>query len=222
MRVADRMTKDPRTCAPDTLLYDARDIMRQGSFRRLPVMAVDALVGVVTDRDIRSFLLPEDLPERVKERIELLKVRRVGDIMTPDPITIAPDASLERASEIFRIKKFSGLPVLENGKLAGVISTRDVMEGLLEGLGAHRDSFRFTIEISKEKTDALSQFLHIMAARRAIILNVLSDFKIGRDRGMIHYSIRVERADPKKLLPYLEEIGVKIVEVITESATDGL
>ena len=222
MRVSDRMTKDPKTCTPDTHLYDARDIMRQGNFRRLPVLEDDALVGIVTDRDIRSFLIPEDLPERIKERIDLLKVRRVGDIMTPDPITIAPGISLERASEIFRNKKFSGLPVLENGKLVGVISERDVMEGLIEGLGAHRDSVRFTIGIPKEKTDAISQILHILAAKRAIILSVLSDFDSGRDRDIIHYTIRVEREEPIDILPDLEEIGIELIEVIFESATGGL
>ncbi len=204
------------------LLYEARDIMRAGRFRRLPVMEDDTLVGVVTDRDIRSFLLPDDLPERVKERIDLLKVRRVGDIMTPNPITVGPDASLERASEILRRKKFGGLPVLENGKLVGVISARDVMSGLHEGLGAHRDSFRFTIEISRDKTDALSQFLHILATQQSIILSVLSDFTTGRDRNIIHYSIRVARADPKKLLPFLEDIGVEIVDIITESPSKDL
>ncbi len=222
MRVADRMTKDPTTCDPDTHLYDARDIMRRGNFRRRPVMEDDALAGIVTDRDIRSFLIPEDLPDRIKERIDLLKVRRVGDIMTPDPITIAPDASLERASEIFRIKKFSGLPVLENGRLVGVISARDVMGGLLDGLGAHRDSIRFIIGIPKEKTGALPQVLQIMAAQRAIVLSVLSDFDSGRDRDIIHYSIRVAREEPINLLPELEEIGVEIVEVIFESPSPGL
>ncbi len=222
MRVADWMTKDPTTCAPDTHLHNARDIMRKGNFRRLPVMEDDALVGIVTDRDIRSFLIPEDLPDRIKERIDLLKVRRVGDIMTPNPITIAPDTSLERASEIFRVKKFSGLPVLENGKLVGVVSARDVMGGLLDGLGTHRDSIRFIIGIPKEKTGALSQVLNIMAAQQAIVLSVLSDFGSGQDRNIIRYSIRVAREEPLNILPELEEIGVEIIEVIFESPAAGL
>ena len=94
MRVADLMRTEPKSCTPEASLQDARDLMQKGKFRHLPVMEEDELVGVITDRDIRSFLLPSDIPENIKERMDLLKVRRVGDHMSTPVTSIHPESSI--------------------------------------------------------------------------------------------------------------------------------
>ena len=128
----------------------------------------------------------------------------------------------ERAAEILCLKKFGGLPVVEEGKIVGIICQRDVMAGLLDGLGAHRDSFRFTIGVHRQNTDALSQLLHAIESQRGIVLSVLSDFKRVRERNTICYTIRVARASPEKLITHLKDLGMEAFDVITESPAKGL
>jgi acetoin utilization protein AcuB len=78
-----------------------------------------AAVGIVTDRDIRQYTGYLDQTEAYKAMSEAL-------------ITVAPSTGIREAARLLRERKVGGLPVLENGKLAGVITTCDVLEALTQ------------------------------------------------------------------------------------------
>jgi len=116
------MTKEPMTIAPDALLSEAQEKMRQGGFHRLPVVQDGKLIGIVTDRDLRSHSSHLD--------------RKLKDVMTAKVRTIGPGATVEEAAQILLKFQIGGLPVVDNGRLVGIVTTSDVMKAFLDAMGA--------------------------------------------------------------------------------------
>ena len=130
--VADIMTPNPVTVAPNNAIDTAISLMRAGGFRRLPVVENGRLVGIVTARDLR---LASNAPSIVRERWYnnyILQHIAVGDYMTPDPVTIAPDSPIAEAARLMRDHKISGLPVVEEGRLVGIVTQTDLLNFLLD------------------------------------------------------------------------------------------
>jgi len=123
MFVRQRMTANPITISPQDTLATAREQMTNGKFRRLPVVQDGALVGILTDRDILRFIGSEE------------RTRVVG-AMTETPLTIPPTLPVEDAVHLMRKHQVSGLPVVEQGKVVGMITTSDIMQAFLEVSGA--------------------------------------------------------------------------------------
>jgi acetoin utilization protein AcuB len=117
------MTKHPVTIGPDEHLSAAKSKMEAGRFRRLPVVSGGALVGLITERDLR-------------EHIGHLDRVKVNGAMTEKLITISPGATVEDAAQMLLKRQIGGLPVIENGTLVGVITTNDVMKAFLDVMGA--------------------------------------------------------------------------------------
>ncbi|HKN01389.1 MAG TPA: CBS domain-containing protein [Candidatus Binataceae bacterium] len=118
MQIVNWMTRNPVWVSPDDTLAKAKALMDQGRFRRLPVMAEGKLVGIVTERDLRS-------------HHGFLDSIRVGTAMTSDPAAASPRDTVQEAAELILQHKIGGLPVVDNGKLVGVLTTTDLMRALL-------------------------------------------------------------------------------------------
>lgn len=123
MLVRHRMTPNPVTIDPHAMLSEARERMTVGHFRRLPVLHEGVLIGILTDRDIRRHSGIED---RTK----------VQAAMTETPLTVAPDMCVEEATQLMLRDQISGLPVVENGKLIGILTVSDILKAFLEVTGA--------------------------------------------------------------------------------------
>lgn len=123
MLVRDRMTHNPVTIEPDDFLVHALRRMQVGGFRRLPVVSAGELLGIITERDLRSH---QGYLERTK----------VNGVMIERPHTIDSGATLEEAAQIMLKLQIGGLPVLENGRLVGIITASDALKAFLELMGA--------------------------------------------------------------------------------------
>lgn len=133
-KVKDLMTTNLVTICVGDSLRDAIRKMSAGRFRRIPVVQDKELVGIVTDRDIRRALnSPVVFHERSADEY-LLDTVTVGSSMTNDPITIAPDDDILEAAEIMERHKIGGLPVVDKGKLVGIITISDLMNYLIKYL----------------------------------------------------------------------------------------
>jgi acetoin utilization protein AcuB len=121
------MTKDPVTVTPDDLLIQGRLKMQKGSFRRLPVVTDGQLVGIITDRDMR-------------EHAGYLDRTEVKAVMSRKPLSVTPATTLEAAAQLLLKHKIGGLPVVENARLVGIITTSDVLQAFLEVMGASEES----------------------------------------------------------------------------------
>jgi len=119
MLIGDMMTNGPVTVSSWDTLRKAAEIMKNGGFRRLPVVERGRLVGIITDRDIRS-------------HIGFLDSTSIGSAMTANPKTINPRMTVEDAARLMIEHKIDGLPVLDKGKLVGILTSTDVMKAFLQ------------------------------------------------------------------------------------------
>ena len=138
MFIDKSMTRDVVTVGPETGILAAQTLMAQNRIRHLPVVVEDdILVGIVTDRDIRSAMPSTVLSEAEKATEERrLAVMKVKDIMTANPVTISPTQTLEDALLMMQNLKVGAFPVVDQeGKLKGIISVRDLMRAFVNVLG---------------------------------------------------------------------------------------
>jgi len=132
MTVREYMTPNPVTVSPQTPVSEAAERMKQGQFRRLPVMQGDELVGIVTDRDLKEAMPSDATALSIWEIGYLIARLTVGEIMTKQPLTVADTLPLQAAAKILLEAKVGGLPVMHGGKLVGVITVTDVLRAFLE------------------------------------------------------------------------------------------
>jgi acetoin utilization protein AcuB len=133
MKVVDVMTKDVLTMTPTETIGQADELMNTNKIRQLPVVQGKDLVGIVTDRDIRSFL-SGSLLEGVEAREEALNTK-VREIMTTEPMTLSPDDDLQEAVEIMIDEKIGGIPVVDEAEgLVGIVTYVDVLRCFLNRL----------------------------------------------------------------------------------------
>ncbi len=135
LRVADCMTRDPITVDPRTTLPIAYQLMRINNVRRLPVVDEDGrLLGIVTMGDVRE-ARPKEAEGLSSWELHLRTASlEVREFMTPGPITVGPEDSLRKAAQLMLDHKVGGLPVVEEGRVVGIITVSDILRLLLERL----------------------------------------------------------------------------------------
>ncbi|MET0502189.1 MAG: CBS domain-containing protein [Candidatus Binatia bacterium] len=133
MKVADVMTKDPLTVTSSETIGQADELMNCNKIRQLPVVEAKELVGIVTDRDIRSFLSGSLLENPVARERAL--DTKVEEVMTTEPITLAADDDLQEAVELLIEQKVGGIPVVDDVEgLVGIVTYVDVLRCFLNRL----------------------------------------------------------------------------------------
>jgi CBS domain-containing protein len=111
------------TIIPDTMVYNALEIMVEKNVSALLVMENDKLAGIFTERDYAR---------KVILKGKASKETKIGEIMTRDLITVSPDTSLDSCMRLMTGKHIRHLPVVDNGQLAGIISIGDVVKYIIE------------------------------------------------------------------------------------------
>jgi CBS domain-containing protein len=134
--VKDWMTRDPITIERETTLPEAHRLMKDHSIRRLPVVDGGKLVGIVTLGDIREAEPSDATSLSIFELHYLLAKLRASKFMTRELITVTPLTTMDRAAQIMLEHKIGGLPVLERGKLVGIITESDIFRMLVKGKAA--------------------------------------------------------------------------------------
>ena len=129
--VKDWMTPDPITIDPHTTLPEAGRLMKECNIRRLPVVENGRLVGIATLGDIREASPSNATSLSIYELNYLLSRLTVDEIMTRDPISIEPDTSIDAAARLMLERKIGGLPVVEGGKVIGIITESDIFRLLV-------------------------------------------------------------------------------------------
>jgi acetoin utilization protein AcuB len=125
-RVRDWMTPNPVTVTADTPLLDAHQLMVERKIRRLPVMKDGRLVGIITLGDVRGAQPSEATSLSVWEINYLISKLTVERVMSHPPITIEADRPVREAARVMLENKIAGLPVMEGGRLVGIITESDV------------------------------------------------------------------------------------------------
>ena len=141
--VKDSMAREVVTLAPGSTAGEALALCRERRIRHLPVVEEGRLVGIVSDRDLRSATPALGDPDRAKALEEI----RVGDVMAKDVVTAAPDDPIDWAANTMRERGINCLPVLERDELVGIVTSSDVMGSLVYLLGAHEPGSRMEVVV---------------------------------------------------------------------------
>jgi acetoin utilization protein AcuB len=105
------------------------------------VLEDDRLVGIVSDRDLRSATPALGDPARAEALGRIL----VHEVMVREVATAHPDDPIEEAANALRERKIGCLPVIEDGALVGIVTSSDVMEALVYLMGAHEPGNRLEV-----------------------------------------------------------------------------
>jgi CBS domain-containing protein len=152
MKIKDVMNRNVITCKSDDSVSILAKLFKENHISGMPVVEKGNVVGIVSETDLlRLFETPEvsgdlwlpspfeviEIPirnlvrlEEFKKALEDLKLKPVRHIMTKSVHSISPDDSLEEASSRMVKYKVNRLPVIENGKLVGIVARSDIIKGL--------------------------------------------------------------------------------------------
>ncbi len=119
MQMIHIMTRHPETIRTDETLAKAKEMMDAAGFRRLPVVKDGQLVGMLTERDLRA-------------HSGYLASTKVDAVMSAPVVSVSPDATVQQATRLMLRHKIGGLPVVDKGKLVGVVTTIDMLRAFLQ------------------------------------------------------------------------------------------
>lgn len=134
LRVRDLMSAEVIAVGPEDTLATLRDLMYQHQIRHIPVVDHEGkLVGLVSHRDLlRSSLVEQtQLPSFVERAV--LEQTEVVDLMTTDIATVRADTDIREAAQLMFDNKFGCLPVLDAGRLVGILTEADFVRLLAGG-----------------------------------------------------------------------------------------
>jgi CBS domain-containing protein len=126
-RVRDIMSEQIVTISSDDSLSTVEDIMTLGRVRHMPVVRGGQLVGVVSERDLLRASLSNLSGFGNEQRRAFLQVVEIKRVMSAPPVVIDPDASVKEAALVMAERKIGCLPVLEGGRLVGMLTETDVL-----------------------------------------------------------------------------------------------
>jgi CBS-domain-containing membrane protein len=146
-KVADVMTRDVITVTPETPLRELASILSEKHINGVPVVDDKGnVLGVVCESDlvdqnkplhiptvfvILDSVIPMENPWRLQKEFKRLAATAVGDIYSKPAVSVEPDTDLSEVARIMSERKFYTLPVIEGGKLVGVVGKADVIRSLM-------------------------------------------------------------------------------------------
>jgi acetoin utilization protein AcuB len=175
MFVSRSMVSQVITIDKEASIFDAQEKMAANGIRHLPVVDADnRLVGIVTDRDIRS-AMPYRLIKQtgtIDEREKLAQMK-VDDIMTRNPKTIGPLYTIQDALLMIQKEKVGAFPVVDDsGRLKGILSVRDLLRAFINVLGIGQPGTLVGIEV-EEKVGQLKKIVDAITEENVSFGSVL-------------------------------------------------
>ena len=200
MKINRRMAQKLITVSPDANVLDVLNVLHQNSIRHLPVMEDEKFVGFLSESDIRQVLL---LPGG--------KDMKVEEFMNRQPITIGPEENLEDAAKLIYYYKLRGLPVLDDGKLVGVITVGDILAAFIEIMGVLQASSRIDVMLG-EKPEAFEDLSRLIKAEGGEIISVGMG-SLPEEEGNICF-FRLKKCDVGCLVDVIKNNGYEVGDVI--------
>lgn len=206
------MSKEIITVPSDKPIMEARSIMEENKIRRLPVIEDEEFVGIVTEGDIQEAGPSDATSLSIWEMNYLLAETTVGEIMTKEVYTISPDHTLEEAASIMRENKIAGLPIVQDGKLVGLVTESDIFDTIMKlmGFGSEKKNKRITV-VTEDKPGTLLKAIEPITNTGGNIISVFSHKD--EERNQYEFILRVEAPDIDKTIETMKGQGVSVVDV---------
>jgi len=210
MLVGDVMSRNVVTIPSHTSLSDARRIMDVHKFRRLPVVEVDKLVGIIT-KDALDRTGPSQLTTfSVHELSYLLNRITVDKVMRKEVVTVTPDTTVEKAVALAQAKKVGALVVLQDHKIVGIVTTNDFFYKVLNHiLGIGMPGSRIVVRNCYKGRD----IENIVAAINKLGVEITTLFTVDLPDAKKHdLVIHLEAEDPLLVIKAIEQLGCQVSE----------
>lgn len=207
MLVNKRMTRDPVAVSPRHSLADALRLTRDRRIRHLPVVDEGEVVGMVSDRDVRT-ALPSPLYEPDEQRVAFLESTPVSAVMRAPVSTIGPLDTVEDAAKEMRRTRIGALPVVDaHGTLLGILSESDVLDAFVEILGPPGQSSRIEVALA-DRAGELARAMALIAERGVNVCSAMvPPGKAGERRIAI---VHIATIDPRETIASLEAAGFEV------------
>jgi acetoin utilization protein AcuB len=210
MLVRQWMSRDPVTISPGTPMTEALRIMRHKQVRRLPVLDDQGqIIGIVSEKDLLYAAPSPATSLSIYELHYQLSHLAVTELMTKEVISVSSDALLEVAARLMADHKIGGLPVVDDGKLVGIITQSDIFKVFLELLGTRERGLRITLRIPERKGEIARVATAIAQLGGDIqALVTASD----EDPATALVTVKVEDVPAETLLAAMSELGLEILD----------
>jgi len=190
------MSRNLVTVTSTTSIQGAIQLMKTHSIRHLPVVDDGRFVGFVTESDLRGVIIPS-----------MIEDISINDVMITNPITVAPEDTVEKAAILLHRHKIGGLPVVDEDRLLGIITVADVLESFIQFMGVLEGSSRLDI-VLKEAPGSLEEAVRLMTQAGGHIMSVGVTTE---DDHPAVYAFRLRKMELTSLIEQLDNAGHKVV-----------
>lgn len=130
--ISSIMTTELITLSFSDTLYSAEKRLKVNHIRHIPVIDDEKLVGLLSLSDLKRISFIDAYSQGSTEDTPVYNMLSIKDMMIKDPVTIAPNDSVYEVTKIFTHKEFHSLPVVDNGKLVGIVTTTDLLNYFID------------------------------------------------------------------------------------------
>jgi acetoin utilization protein AcuB len=212
MKVRDIMSTNVVAVEEKTLVNDAKKIMDAHRIRRLPVMKKDKLVGLVTRHMLLEAAPSPATSLNIWEIQYLLSKLTVREIMVKNPFTISPDMPVEEALQLGQDKGYGAFPVLEDGRLVGMVTESDIVRMMTRVLGVKEQGVRLDIKTPSKEFGYLKGILDILDKHKTILLSMMT-LPPDEDETDWLVALRVQSEDIETVANELKSVGFDVTYV---------
>jgi acetoin utilization protein AcuB len=196
MRVQDLMIAEPITISPDASIQEALEKMKVNAIRHLPVVGETGhLRGFLTLADLKRGLLPSMVAD-----LDL------KDLMVREPVTVTPETDVEQAARLIYTRKISGLPVVSEGVLVGIITESDILRAFIDMMGILSSSSRIDAVVG-DGNRGFRQAVQIIEEAGGEIINVGMTARQSRQKT---YYFRLSAGDTDTIVSALKQAGIDV------------
>ena len=193
MLARDHMSRRIVAVAPRDSLERARELMREHGVRHLPVLRRSRIAGILSDRDLRS---------------AAASIKYVQDVMSLNPTAISPDTAVDEAASIMNASKFSALPVIDKGRVVGVLTTTDVLRAFVALSGAAEPTTRIVVDADRSRS--------IERQVRRIVHDCHGELKWMHSKGR-QLQLRLKTRHIDEIVTAMEGAGLRVMALVSSA-----
>jgi acetoin utilization protein AcuB len=202
MLVQDIMHRTVVTVGPGARLAEVARLLQSRGIRHLPVLDGEALVGIISDRDLKAAM--GSAAAGLNAAFDRLAA---GDIMTKTVITTAPMFPVEEAARVMVTEKISALPVTEGERMVGLITETDLLLLLVRAMGVLEPSSRLDVELPATPR-ALGRVVQTLESEGAPVSSIMT--LKSPTTAFAEAVIRVTTINPGRAIGALEAQGYTV------------
>jgi acetoin utilization protein AcuB len=198
MKIKSLMITSPVTVTENASIQQAIGLMKEKGFRHLPIVSKGMkLKGFVTLADLKQGLIPAMVGDLT-----------LSDLMITDPIIVGPDDDLETAARLIYEHKISGMPVVENQQLVGIITESDILRAFIDMMGILTGGSRLEVMVG-DQPEAFNQVVELIRNQGGEIINIGMTAQQSSDRV---YTFRLSTLKTTTIEKALVNAGFQILK----------